>query len=153
MVRRGKRRALVWGRQLGRQVVVGTGVTLSVPLDPSVLPDEIEEATVVRVIIRLQTTGNVADVVTAGLLLEDEDGFPAAVDIETQTDRDYLWYEHIFPIVVANVDGSSVVSRDIRSSRKLRERDRTVYFAIRNRAGNAAAVTVNFSIMTLWMKA
>ena len=152
MARRSNPRRRIWGRSELDSLSISAGNKASAPLGINIDPDQLVEATLVRVIVtNLGATGNIADKAYFAVLVADEDTFPTAADPVTETDMDWMMRVMVQPIVTANASGANRRDYDVRSMRKLREQDREPYFVIGADAGNAGAMIVSLAVQALFL--
>ena len=145
------RRKRLWARTFAFTTNVLAGTTLAFPLRTPMGEPEKNEATIVRAIIKVYALGTVTDIFWAAMILADEDSFPATLRVDTEVDKDYMFRDIVKPVVTANFDGRPQLQADIRSSRKMREQDREMYFLLRAPAGFVGPVVTDTIVNSLWL--
>ena len=150
--RRGTGRKRLWGRSVATSTSVAAGVTLSGPLGINMDPDELNEGTLVRVVVsQLGAEGSLADHGFFGIILADEDAFPTTISAVSSTDADWMFRTMVRPVVTANINGSERRDFDIRAQRRLREQDREPYFVFTADPANGGAMVVSFAVQALFL--
>ena len=129
--RRAPRPTLVWGRSEIEQVSAAVGITTSLPLAGGVGPVALNEATVMRVIGKVWITGTSGDSGMVAILVADEEAFPG-ISIQGTADMDFMLWEKVMAVPAGQQMGVPQLIFDLRSKRRLRERDREPYIAIQN---------------------
>ena len=149
--RRGPQRPRVWGRTVQEPISLAAGFRISAPLASNLVSETLEEASFIRTVGSLWILGAATDPCYYGIVVADEDIFPTTF-VLTETDIDWVVRHLVLPSVAGGFQSnSSRIPIDIRSGRKLRERDREPYFLVLNNAG-ALSVTVAWSLNTLILK-
>ena len=148
MARRSTRKR-VWGMAQSDLISIAAGIQSSQPLASNLDPVTLEEATFVRTIGRLMVHGTVSDEAYFGIVIQDEDLFPTTVDPETSHDMDWVLLDMVLAVPAGTYVGVPQATWDIRSGRRLRERDREPYFVLTN--SGAGAISIAYSIRTLFL--
>ena len=146
MARGGKPRKYVWGRLQQPGLSVPTGFFLAVPFFTALEASDVESGKVIRAVGWFRGDGSDADMVTAAMILEDVQGFPITLSPITQPGRDWFFWEGFSPVVTSR---GIVHNLDLRTSRRMRERDRMPYLVFENPSSNSGAVTIRFSFQVL----
>ena len=150
MARRSTITKRVWGRNYSEDTSLSAGALLAVDLSSTIVADEVTEATVQRCIGRIlaiDQTSNTAQFAVFGIIVDDESQ-TAFQDPETQDDADWMHRDSIIALTQSTVRGSDMVRWDIRSQRRMRERDDTLWLVIKN--SSSGTFEINYMVNTLW---
>ena len=149
MPSRGIRNPTVWGRATQEPQAVAAGFTITQPLGFNLSPQALTEARFERTVGTLWVQGSSTDFFYYGIILADEDTFPTA-GLDPSVDTDVDWVVRHLGIAVPGGQFTGEGTRiDLRSGRKMRERDREPYFTLINASG-AGNITVMWSLNTLF---
>ena len=145
-------RAMVWGRVYSAPggLSMPTATALRVDLTGLILGDEVEEATVTRLVMKLGCTGAAGYYLNVGSVLADESGnfVPSPASDE---DADFSFWDVLWNTPLVDFGESSMTRYDIRSKRKLRERNRTMWLNFRNDSGST--IFLHYMVNALFQKA
>jgi len=142
----------VWAHVDSSGLSVATGTTAGIALDGTLIGDELEEATVGRVIgtmYAIDQTSTLGRIVRIGLIVLDENATAFPVP-GSGTDEDWMYQSVIMARVASGIGEADVHRFDIRSQRRFRERDRGLWMIIRN--DSSVTIKVVYSIHTLMLE-
>ena len=133
-----------WGRVRSIGTALGAGATLGVDLTGPLIADEVEEATVLTVKGKIYLEGTSQSYCDFGVLLLDEDAV-AFPQLLVDVDMDYM----LLTVLAAYPSTDTQVPHliDIRSMRRMRERDRTLWMVFQN--NDVTSMSVVYHIETL----